>query len=160
MLPTIPFILTCGIIKGLNIVLNMIGLYSTDSGVYTLLSAMGAADDSVFFVGRLYILLLFSFVAALASLIFSVRKLHTAINVVIHYIICFLDMYLCVFVIFFKTSGMEQHVDGYTPSQILVASVMFTLVYAVVIAVCLIIGKATKKKHNATYTKQFKELSE
>ncbi len=126
----------------------------------TLLSMMGVADDAKFFVDRLYILLLFAFIASLAALIFSVRKLHTAIKVVIHYIICFLDMYLCVFVIFFKTSGMEQHVEGYTPSQILVASVMFTVVYAVVIAVCLIVGKTSKKKHNVTYTKQFKELSE
>lgn len=121
---------------------------------------MGVADDAKFFVDRLYILLLFAFIASLAALIFSVRKLHTAIKVVIHYIICFLDMYLCVFVIFFKTSGMEQHVEGYTPSQILVASVMFTVVYAVVIAVCLIIGKVSNKKRSVTYTKQFKELSE
>ena len=125
-----------------------------------LLSMMGAKDSSVFFVDRLYILLLFAFVASLAALVFSVNKLHTAIKVIVHYIICFLDMYLCVFVIFFKVSGMEQHVDGYTPSQIFVASVMFTVFYAIVIAVCLILCKATKKKKNQTYTKQFNELAQ
>ena len=125
-----------------------------------LLSMMDVADGSAFFVDRLYILLLFAFIAAFSALIFSIRKLHTAIKVIVHYIICFLDMYLCVFVIFFKVSGMEQHVDGYTPSQIFVASVMFTVVYALVIAVCLIVGKATKKKKNQTYTKQFKELAQ
>ncbi len=52
MLPTIPFILTCGIIKGLNIVLNMIGLYGTDSGVYTLLSAMG--DTAFHYIPALF----------------------------------------------------------------------------------------------------------
>ncbi len=125
-----------------------------------LLSMMGVADDAKFFVDRLYILLLFAFIAAFSALIFSAKKLHAAIKVAVHYIICFLDMYLCVFVIFFKTSGMNQHVEGYTKPQILVASVMFTVTYAVVIAVCLIIGKVSNKKRSVTYTKQFKELSE
>ncbi len=125
-----------------------------------LLTMMDVAGESKFFVDRLYILLLFSFIAAFTSLIFSVKKLYTAIKVAIHYICCFLDMYLCVFVIFFNTSGMKERTDGYTGSQILVASVMFTVVYAVVIAVCLVVGKVSNKKHNVTYTKQFKELSE
>ena len=125
-----------------------------------LLSAMDVAGKTKFFVDRLYILLLFAFIAALSSLIFSVSKLHTATKVAIHYIICFLDMYLCVFVIFFNTSGMKEHTDGYTAAQILVVSIMFTVAYAVVIAVCLIVSKASSKKHNVTYTKQFKELSD
>lgn len=122
------------------------------------LAALGEVNTTKFTSSRLFILLLFSFIIALANRIFDIKKLHLAIKVVVHYIVCFLDMYLCVFVIFYRTSGMDQHTD-YTPAQILVASILFTVIYVVVITIKLIAEKIkSKKKTNVPYTKQFKEI--
>lgn len=46
MMPSLSILCACGMLKGLNSVATFFGLYSNDSGIYTLLNAIG---DSIFF---------------------------------------------------------------------------------------------------------------
>lgn len=124
------------------------------------LGVMGEASNGMFSIDRLAILLLFAFILSLANLVFKIKKLHVAVTVAIHFVLSYAGMYLCVFGIFYNTSGMSQHKD-YTVGQVLVASVVFAIIYVAVIALKLLIEKKLMvKKENKPYTKQFKSLEE
>lgn len=45
-MPSITILCACGMIKGLNTILNAVGCYSADSGIYNLINAIG---DSIFY---------------------------------------------------------------------------------------------------------------
>ncbi len=125
-----------------------------------LLSAMGEAAKASITVGLLWILFLFSAVCATAALIFKAEKLHIAARIAINFVVCYAAMYLCFFVLFYNTrEGMKQNGNPYTPGQILVVSVLFAVVYAIIIAIKLIIdAKKKKKAKTVPYKKQFKGM--
>lgn len=126
--------------------------------MFSALTAAMGMQNVEYQTDRLAVLLLFAFVAALASLIFEIKKLHIAVKTAINFVICYADMYVCVFLIFFRISRKNEFSD-YTPAQILVASVFFIIAYAVVITIKLLADRAKKKKDTKLpYTKQFKEL--
>lgn len=140
--------LACVIFTAVTLVFNVV------------LSLMGEAKNATITVGGLWVLFLFSAIAAIAALIFRAEKLHIAIRVAINFVVCYAAMYLCVFVIFFNTrDGMKENGNPYTAAQILVASVTFTVIYAIIIAIKLIAdAKKKKKSKTVPYTKQFKGM--
>lgn len=110
-------------------------------------------------VSQFLLILLFSFVIAAANHVFFLRRLHTALRLLIHY-----AALLVAFIFIFVVAG-NLHITG--PASVFISIFVFTVLYGVMMAVVLsflravgyldkTLGYAHKVRDAEQYKKRFK----
>lgn len=85
-------------------------------------------------IGKYFLIILFSFIIVCANLLFSIKKLHKVLAVLIHYLVS-----LVAFLLIFVT------LSGLRPMQFIVFVVLFTIFYAALFAAIFGIKRGIKK---------------
>lgn len=97
---------------------------------------------------RVLLFFVFSLLLAIANALLAAKAIHTALRYVIHYLICAVGFWLC----FCLPNEMDA-------SKTLVGIVLFSVLYAIIMALRGIfshrIKKIKKKETNEKYEKQF-----
>ena len=110
-------------------------------------------------VSQFLLILLFSFVIASANHVFFLRRLHTALRLLIHY-----AALLVSFIFIFVVAG-NLHITG--PASVFISIFVFTVLYAILMAIVIsllravgyldkTLGYAHKVRDAEQYTKRFK----
>ncbi len=118
--------------------------------IYIAISALVNVGDSELLLdaGRTILFFVFSLLVALANSLFLLSKPNGALRILVHYLICIFAFYAC----FMLPINMKA-------SGVLIGMVIFTLVYAVIYGLDLLIRSRyrTKLEQTQAYQKQFKK---
>ena len=123
-------------------------IFTVTTALYMLiLQIMNISDESAAVeAGRVLLFFVFSLLLALANALLSIKSIHTALRYAAHYIIATFGFWTC----FCLPNSMDA-------SKTLVGIVLFTVGYAIVMAIYAFIKSRLKKavKSEDKYEKQF-----
>lgn len=142
-------LLTMDIKKLIKKVLNFSCIYFTViTALYILILQIANVSEGAAAVEAIRVLLYFiaSVLLSIANVLYSIKKIHPVLRVVIHYVICVFAFYTC----FLLPVGMRS-------SFMITGIAIFTVVYAVIMGLIALFKSRLKKNRelSAEYQSQF-----
>lgn len=123
--------------------------FTAITAVYMLIMNVVYVDQTVLVEAeKVLLFFVFSLLFAIATAVFSIPQIHSALKYTIHYIICVFGFYTC----FLLPTGMR---DSFMITGIIIFTIAYTLI-SVLTTVFRSRLKANREK-NDTYTAQFKK---